>query len=53
MLPDTQLRAIKPAERARKFSDSGGLYLHVAPNGGRYWRGDMQQKLCRGISDHG
>jgi Arm DNA-binding domain len=38
-LTDTQLRAIKPAvDRVQKLSDEGGLYLHVAPNGGRYWR---------------
>lgn len=26
------------AERARKLSDGGGLYVLIAPNGGRYWR---------------
>ena len=28
----------KPAEKARKLSDGGGLYLEVMPNGGKYWR---------------
>ncbi|MBS0388810.1 MAG: DUF4102 domain-containing protein, partial [Proteobacteria bacterium] len=38
MLTDTQIRRAKAGDRPRKLSDSGGLYLHVAPNGGRYWR---------------
>jgi hypothetical protein len=27
-----------PVRQARKFSEGGGLYLLVAPTGGRYWR---------------
>ena len=38
MLTDSAVRSAKRAERPRKLSDSGGLYLLVAPNGGRYWR---------------
>lgn len=38
MLTETQVRGVKPTERAQKLSDGGGLYLHVAPNGGKYWR---------------
>lgn len=38
MLTDTKLRGIKPSDRPQRLSDGGGLYLHVAPNGGRYWR---------------
>lgn len=38
MLTDSAIRTAKRAERARKLSDSGGLYLLIAPNGGRYWR---------------
>jgi integrase len=38
MLTDTSLRSVKPTDRPQKLSDSGGLYLHVAPNGGKYWR---------------
>ncbi|MGQ0835543.1 MAG: Arm DNA-binding domain-containing protein [Gammaproteobacteria bacterium] len=38
MLTETALRSIKPLRYARKISDSRGLYLLVAPNGGRYWR---------------
>ncbi len=54
MLTDTKLRAIKPSDRAQKLSDGGGLYLHVAPNGGRYWRynyrfGRKQKTLALGV----
>jgi integrase len=38
MLTDTQVRGAKAVGRPRKLFDSGGLYLHVMPNGGRYWR---------------
>ena len=38
MLTDSQIRSAKPAGRARKLFDGGGLYLHIKPNGGRYWR---------------
>jgi integrase len=38
MLTDSQIRSAKPAGRARKLSDGGGLYLLLKPNGGRYWR---------------
>jgi len=38
MLTDTQIRGAKAVDRPRKLFDSGGLYLHVMPSGGRYWR---------------
>jgi hypothetical protein len=34
----TWVREIKSLRYARKISDGCGLYLLVAPNGGRYWR---------------
>lgn len=37
-LSATAVRSAKPREKAFKLSDGGGLYLFVAPNGGRYWR---------------
>lgn len=40
MLTDIQVRSAKPSDRSRKLFDSRGLYLHVMPNGGRYWRFD-------------
>ncbi len=54
MLTEAELRNIKPLRYARKISDSGGLYLLVAPNGGRYWRyqyrfNGKQKTLALGI----
>lgn len=37
-LTDIQVRKAKPDTRPRKLSDSGGLYLHVIPTGGKLWR---------------
>ena len=37
-LSEERLRQLTAVRYARKFSDSGGLYLLVAPSGGRYWR---------------
>lgn len=37
-LSDATIRAAKPAERPYKLSDSGGLFLWVAPTGSRLWR---------------
>ena len=38
MLTDIQVRNAKHCERPKKLFDSRGLYLHIMPNGGRYWR---------------
>ena len=38
MLTDSLIRGLKRSSAPRKLSDSGGLHLLVAPNGGRYWR---------------
>jgi hypothetical protein len=38
MLTETDLRSVKALRRPRKLSDGSGLYLLIAPNGGRYWR---------------
>ena len=38
VLTETRVREIKPLRYARKIADRRGLYLLVAPNGGRYWR---------------
>ena len=37
-LTDTAIRALKQAEKATKYFDGGGLYLEVAPSGGKLWR---------------
>lgn len=38
MLTDVQIRKAKPAEKAYKLSDSGGLFLLVAKSGSKLWR---------------
>ncbi|HET9394443.1 MAG TPA: IS6 family transposase, partial [Nitrospiraceae bacterium] len=38
LLTETRIRQLKPLRYARKIADRRGLYLLVAPNGGRYWR---------------
>jgi hypothetical protein len=38
MLTDAQVRAAKAGDSPRKLFDERGLYLHVMPNGGKYWR---------------
>ena len=38
MLTDTQIRNLKPAEKAKKYADGGGLYLYVARTGSKLWR---------------
>lgn len=37
-LTDAQVRTTRPAEKAYKKADGGGLYLFVSPSGGRLWR---------------
>jgi integrase len=37
-LSDTQIRALKPAAKAFKVADEKGLYLQIAPSGGKLWR---------------
>lgn len=42
MLTDTKIRAAKPAQRAYKLTDQGGMYLHVSPTGAKSWRFDYR-----------
>ncbi len=37
-LSDTAIRNAKPGDKAKKMFDGGGLYLEVAPSGGKWWR---------------
>src|SRR5579863_1200812 len=53
MLNDTRIRTIKPHKRPIKLSDSGGLYLLIAPHGSKLWRlayrfGGKQKTLAIG-----
>ena len=44
MLTETQVRSAKPGDSPRKLFDARGLYLHVMPNGGKYWRFNFRFK---------
>ncbi len=37
-LTDTAVKNAKPTTKQRTIFDGGGLYLLIAPNGGKYWR---------------
>lgn len=37
-LTDTAIRRAKPADKPVRLFDGGGLYLEVAPSGGKWWR---------------
>lgn len=37
-LTDIKCKNTKPTNKPQKLGDSGGLYLHVMPNGSKYWR---------------
>ncbi len=37
-LTDTEIRKSKPAEKAYRLADGGGLSLLVTPAGGKLWR---------------
>ena len=37
-LTDTAIKALKPKSKSYREFDSGGLYLEIAPSGGKWWR---------------
>ena len=37
-LSDTAIREAKAGDKARRLFDGGGLYLELAPSGGKWWR---------------
>ena len=37
-LTDATIKNVKPGQKAVKLFDGGGLYLEVAPSGGKWWR---------------
>lgn len=52
-LTDTAIRKAKPAEKAVRLYDAGGLYLEIAPAGGKWWRlkyryGGKEKRLSLG-----
>lgn len=53
-LTDTTIRTAKPKEKSYKLADAGGLYLEVAPRGGKWWRlkyrhGGKEKRLSLGV----
>ncbi len=53
-LTDTAIRKAKPAEKPLRLFDGGGLYLEVAPTGGKLWRwkyrfGGKEKRLALGV----
>lgn len=56
-LTDAAIRKSKPAPKARKLSDGGGLFLLIAPTGGKLWRlkyrfGGKEKLLALGAYPH-
>lgn len=52
-LTDTAIRKAKPSDKAQRLFDAGGLYLEVAPAGGKWWRlkyrvGGKEKRLSLG-----
>ncbi|MGP8475048.1 tyrosine-type recombinase/integrase [Burkholderia sp. PR2] len=37
-LTDTAIRNAKPSDKPARLFDGGGLYLEIAPSGGKWWR---------------
>ena len=53
-LSDAAIRSAKPTDRERKLFDGNGLYLLIAPNGGKRWRwkyrfGGKEKVLALGV----
>ncbi|MFA7269474.1 MAG: integrase arm-type DNA-binding domain-containing protein [Sterolibacterium sp.] len=53
-LTDTAIKNAKPGDKAARLFDGGGLYLEVAPAGGKWWRlkfryGGKEKRLSLGV----
>jgi len=53
-LTDTTIRNIKPSLKPLRLFDGGGLYLEVAPSGGKWWRfkyrfGGKEKRFSLGV----
>ncbi|PLX39934.1 MAG: integrase [Deltaproteobacteria bacterium] len=53
-LTDTAVKTAKPRDRRYKISDERGLYIEIAPNGGKWWRfkyrfGGKEKLLSLGV----
>ncbi|CAE6855822.1 Prophage integrase IntS [Paraburkholderia nemoris] len=53
-LTDIAVRSAAPRERVYRLTDGGGMYLEIAPSGGKYWRlkyrfGGRERRLALGV----
>ena len=53
MLTDAAIRSAVPSDKTVKLSDGGGLYLELAPSGGKWWRlkyryGGVEKRISLG-----
>jgi integrase len=53
-LTDVKVRNAQPGEKAQRLFDGGGLYLEVAPAGGKWWRfkyrfAEKEKRLSLGV----
>jgi integrase len=53
-LTDTAIRKAKAGDKTRRLFDGGGLYLELAPSGGKWWRlkyrfGGKEKRLSLGV----
>jgi integrase len=56
-LTDKAIRAAKHADKPVRLFDAGGLYLELAPNGGKWWRlkyrhASKEKRLSLGVYPH-
>ncbi len=54
MLTDTAIKSAKPSQKAQRLFDGAGLYLEIAPSGGKWWRlkyrfGGKEKRLSLGV----
>ncbi|MBZ0252965.1 MAG: integrase arm-type DNA-binding domain-containing protein [Candidatus Methylomirabilis sp.] len=53
-LTDAAIRSAKPTDKPLRLFDGGGLYLEIAPGGGKWWRykyrfGGKEKRLSLGV----
>src|SRR5258705_3282850 len=53
-LTDTAIKRTRPDTKTLKLFDGGGLYLEVAPSGGKWWRlkyrfGGKEKRISLGV----
>lgn len=56
-LTDKTIRAVRHGHKSVRLFDSGGLYLELAPNGGKWWRlkyrfAGKEKRLSLGVYPH-